>query len=220
MKIRLVYEGDLFSNQTGSNHRPSRLTIDQHKQKIRREIHHQLKRAFTELPALKSFSYCPGCKTNHNFGMGDDNTHKTEDLQQCISREIGDRAKVGKFYFCPLVNDKLGLECSLDILIMRHGTRRGVYEAGDLDNRVKTLIDGLTMPNLSQVQDDEPNNDEEPFFTLMSDDNIISGLRVEADLLHKISSGQDGEKNISKVLAIITVEIKPSVPNSMNIAFV
>jgi hypothetical protein len=37
--------------------------------------------------------------------------------------------------------------CSLQILFLRHDPPGSVIHAGDLDNRVKTLIDALRMPN-------------------------------------------------------------------------
>src|SRR5471030_2477981 len=54
------------------------------------------------------------------------------------------------YRFVPLATKALTLHCSLDILLLRP-EGPGVIYAGDLDNRLKTLIDGLRMPSELEV---------------------------------------------------------------------
>jgi hypothetical protein len=58
-----------------------------------------------------------------------------------------------------------------------------VTRAGDIDNRLKTLLDSLRMPhNRSEIPADYvAGPDEEPFFCLLEDDNLISSLSVTSD---------------------------------------
>ena len=49
--------------------------------------------------------------------------------------------------FVPLVSKAGGFTCSLDILFLRRDDPEGPIESGgDIDNRLKVLLDGLRMP--------------------------------------------------------------------------
>src|SRR5665213_757384 len=56
-----------------------------------------------------------------------------------------DYARCG-FRFVPLVRKKNGFTYGLDILFLRRGHPGELIVSGDLDNRLKTLIDGLKVP--------------------------------------------------------------------------
>jgi hypothetical protein len=49
-------------------------------------------------------------------------------------------------WFRPLVRETFALHCGLKILFLRKEPPGKVYQGGDLDGRMKTLIDALTMP--------------------------------------------------------------------------
>ena len=52
--------------------------------------------------------------------------------------------------------------------------------AGDLDNRIKTLVDGLTRPaNSQQLQGYVPPSNFGPTYCLLDDDGLVQGLSVE-----------------------------------------
>jgi hypothetical protein len=57
--------------------------------------------------------------------------------------------------------------------------------AGDLDNRLKPLFDSLRVPqHLHELPDDgEPGEDEEPFFSLLEDDALVTRISVTTDRL-------------------------------------
>jgi hypothetical protein len=88
------------------------------------------------------------------------------------------------FEFAPLVHSKLHLVADLDITMLVPGPpgqiiRRG----GDIDNRLKTLLDSFTMPDQNQTPDGSPDTGETPFFCLLEDDKLITGLGVKTDRL-------------------------------------
>lgn len=89
---------------------------------------------------------------------------------------------------------------------------------GDLDNRVKSLIDGLRKPNgkneLSEHQ--SPKQEEDPFFMLLQDDKLITDLQVETDVL-LAPLDRDEPKNL--VHAVVSVEIKPYDIGVFNLSF-
>jgi len=58
-------------------------------------------------------------------------------------------------------------------------------QGGDIDNRLKTLFDSLTMPrHLNQLPSGVfPTPDETPFFSLLEDDNLVTSVTVHYDQL-------------------------------------
>ena len=56
---------------------------------------------------------------------------------------------------------------------------------GDLDNRLKSLFDGLRMPSgVSELPDNaQPGPNEPPFFCLLQDDALVTGFSVVTDRL-------------------------------------
>jgi hypothetical protein len=232
MKFRIVYEGQLFSSQPKENDKLSakEIGITNHKHQIRQQINGQLKNLFKKHPVLSAFKYCPKCGLNHAFktkGGVQIGTHKEFNLTETILENTlikHENLKLGSenYAFCPLVSSALNLRCSLDILLLRLDQVAGVYKSGDLDNRLKTLIDGLTMPSSKdQIPGTEhaPTKMMDPFYTILADDNIIDSLKVETDTLYKVW-GPNEKHDPSWVTAIITVEVKPTNPNAINISFV
>ena len=101
--------------------------------------------------------------------------------------------EVGPFRFAPLVTDKLSTLAKLDVLLLRpeppgHLFRHG----GDIDNRVKTLVDALRMPSLQELPDgDAPRDGEDPFFCLLKDDALVTRLAVDTDTLLDAENSTD-----------------------------
>jgi hypothetical protein len=101
----------------------------------------------------------------------------------------------------------------------------GVYSKGDLDNRIKTLIDALQIPIDSRgLPMGGPSKDEQPyFFALFDDDNIISHLSVETDYLLGEVTKQDVNgapipRSELDVRAMLTITLQPYSP--MNTAVI
>ena len=80
---------------------------------------------------------------------------------------------VGKFTFLPLVTQRLNLIAALQIHFLRRQEPRAIVSTGgDIDNRIKTLLDALRVPsNVSELlPNDSPNTDEYPFYCLLEDE--------------------------------------------------
>lgn len=163
--FRLVYQGNLLAS---GNRKPR----SPHKQQIRRYFHKQLKRLWELNPALQSLS---GMKmgTKGSFVQVDPK-HEVSFLSQ-----TADRYKVGDKCCVPIVTKALRLNCSLDILLLRRTEPNRIYSQGDLDGKIKTLMDSLKMPG----ENDNKEGDENPLFCLVEDDQLITELRLAGDLL-------------------------------------
>jgi hypothetical protein len=97
-----------------------------------------------------------------------------DDHQQCGGR------------FIPLVSNLGGFACSLDILFLRRDNPGNMIRSGgDIDNRIKVLLDGLRMPENDAELGGIPidSQAENPFFCLLEDDNLITKLSVTTDRL-------------------------------------
>jgi hypothetical protein len=74
----------------------------------------------------------------------------------------------------------------LDILFLRpEASGQIIQTGGDIDNRLKTLFDGLRRPMLANEisKNDFPFPEETPFHCLLSDDALISKVTVATDQL-------------------------------------
>lgn len=94
--------------------------------------------------------------------------------------------KVGPYRFVPLVNSSLFLICELHIFLLKPEEAGSIVtQAGDIDNRLKTLFDALRVPkNEGELpKDSKPEKDEDPFFCLLEDDALITNIAVETERL-------------------------------------
>jgi hypothetical protein len=88
-----------------------------------------------------------------------------------------------------------------------------VYQGGDLDGRIKTLIDALAMPqHLEQVFPEEETLD--PIFCLMEDDSLVSGVAIESE---RLLAAQDDRRDYARVL--ISVDVRVREARSYNLPF-
>jgi hypothetical protein len=88
--------------------------------------------------------------------------------------------------FAPLITQKNNLACELSVTFLRQqppGQLLG--EGGDIDNRLKTLLDALRKPNTAEAQqaqiDARP--DDDPIHCLLQDDALVTKVSVETDRL-------------------------------------
>ncbi|MCP4184309.1 MAG: hypothetical protein GY761_13505 [Hyphomicrobiales bacterium] len=88
--------------------------------------------------------------------------------------------------FVPLVSQDLDLLCSIDILMLRPQNPGNILKSGDLDGRLKTLFDALSIPDANQgyIERNAPNH-QKPMFVLLEDDRLITKASVETDQLLK-----------------------------------
>ena len=114
------------------------------------------------------------------------------------------RRELSQFVFLPLVGQAVGLVAELDILFLRpQAPGYLVQHGGDIDNRIKTLLDALRIPLAADELPlgDAPRPDEEPFCALLEDDALITRLAITTDQL--LLPAQPGE-----VLLVIHVTTK------------
>lgn len=145
-----------------------------HKQEIRRVFHKQLKILWGQQPLASYARYL-----SEDRAEGDISVIK----------------KVKEFRFAPLVTKELLLVAHLDVSILRPEEPGSIVtQGGDIDNRLKTLLDSLRMPrNPSELpKNDKPGDSEDPFFILLEDDNLITRISVRTDrLLEPVHDSSD-----------------------------
>ena len=174
MEFRLIYRGILKGKGNAKQ-----------KQQIRRVLHPQLLELWNQPPLTDFHSALPG-------GV-------TAPSENPFAR------KVGLFTFRPLVNSEYAVIAKLDITFLRPEPPGVlVSNSGDIDNRIKTLLDALRMPHNSDEMPtgDTPKDNEDPFCVLLHDDSLITHLSITTDRL--LESGIDPQE----VLLIIKVKIK------------
>lgn len=204
MKFTLTYDGALPS----SGNKPK----NDAKWAIRRHFHPQLVDLWAHHPALanveqnRHFPKDGGASLHqvHHLHPGPIRVPKgtvrppKEILDLCESIE-----KHGS-QFRPLVRESYALHCGLRVLFLRKEHPGKVYQGGDIDGRIKTLLDALTMPqHKEQVLSDPaaPN----PIYCLLEEDALVSGLNVESE---RLLTGQDHDKNFARLIIEVDVRVR------------
>lgn len=152
------------------------------KQALRRHFHVQLRNLWHQLPL----------KEMHKF------------LDEAPGSNTSIIKPVNSFKFVPVVTEKLNLIAELKITFLRPESPGSlITKTGDIDNRLKTLLDALKIPEPTALpKDDQPTASEHPFFCLLEDDCLITRVSVETDrLLDKCGSS-------SEVVLLIQVTTK------------
>lgn len=220
MRFRLVYQGELKSNQRDPlSKQPDRLA--EHKQAIRKIFHRQLKHLWETNWFLSTHQIYPdefgmNRSAADNIARWGSSRNQMVPLRDAVSQKYREYG----YHFVPLVQEDWRLMCSLDILFLRHDPPGSVIHAGDLDNRVKTLIDALRKPgNATELRGNEtPAVGEEPFFCLLEDDKLVTGLVVESDRFLVPPNGKSDEDR-RQVHIVITVDVRPYDVTTFNLSF-
>lgn len=153
-----------------------------HKQQLRRAFHAQLNNLWQLEPLA-------GCREYLN-SAGD----------ICLLENIGG------FTFAPLISRKLCLAANVRITLLRpEEPCRIIQQSGDIDNRLKTLFDALSVPShANQIPaGDAPRADESPFYCLLQDDQLITGVAVTSE---RLLTGQHA--SATEVVLLIHVKTK------------
>lgn len=204
MEFYLTYQGDLP---------PQKFKQRQDVESRMREIKAKIRSAFH--PQIKNFWQAQVQKWGKGRGQMFTATYTEKSLSfwdhyaeqnKMVSR--GDHIH----RYCPLVSEQTYFGCSLEILFLRRDGPRGedliggVTYGGDLDDRIKVLLDALRKPMQPQEVPDEPQTSEEnPCFVLLQDDRYIDHLSVTAGkLLAPLARGG----NETDVLVVIHVQAR------------
>ena len=184
MEFRLIYEGPLRGQGAKSTH----------KWEIRRALHPQLQRLWQLRPlsdaaaTLLAWPPRPGAPSVI--------------------------VEKGGLLFAPLVTQRLNLYVELSVLLFRQQPRGTlISDGGDIDNRLKTLLDGLRVPHGSMEgrtllpADPDPN----PFYCLLKADSLVTKVSVESEQLLRPARPDE-------VVAIISVHVKKTVLSHANMS--
>lgn len=177
MRFHLVYSGQLPA--AGNNPKPADVL------RIRRELSGQLHHLWQTHPALRVLIQT-GVKwtgPNQTTLMGVNptprqmaNSFPEEYTDLCGAIRVGDKT------YLPLVRESLHLSCELDILFLRQQEPGAlISQGGDIDNRIKTLLDALRLPELDEQSRSPP--EEAELWCLMQSDTLVSRLDVDTDRL-------------------------------------
>jgi hypothetical protein len=93
---------------------------------------------------------------------------------------------VGAFEFVPLISAKLTHVAELHITFLTPEEPGSlITQGGDLDNRLKTLLDALRCPkNLGELPTNQaPADGQTPFLCLLEDDALVSAVSITTDRL-------------------------------------
>ena len=224
MKFRLTYEGELRPtgrDPLGEQENP----LAPHKHAVRRVFHKQLQHLWKTDLFLSRYRIKPD---NPNIG---EQPHAAADSMyamwsppeseaQPLVHVVAARHKKFGYQFVPLVTRYFHLLCSIHVLFLRHDVPGSAIQAGDIDNRIKTLIDALRLPN-NQTElvgsDSKPCQGETTFFCLLEDDNLVSGFSVETDTLLNPPRQDNGGRDVK---VVVTVELRPYFATTFNLSFV
>lgn len=185
MEFRLTYRGPLTASRRG---------VAAEKHALRLHFDPQLRELWERLP-LKRF--VEGRDKSALRGLL---PSKGELHPDAAAHEIGGRT------FVPLVCGAAYLFAELSILLLRPGAPGDITtHGGDLDNRLKNLIDGLRSPqNAPEIPENAKFPSDGRLYTVLEDDKLITKLSVETDRL--LGSAPNGE-----VEAVIHVRVRPIV---------
>jgi hypothetical protein len=156
MEFTLHYRGPLKA-ATGRNKRKD------HKHDLRRHFHKQLKELW-KLPQLSEF--------RDSLIVPEPDAVETRTLLR----------RVGQYNFAPLIGSYFHLVASLELVMLRAEPEGRIFvRSGDIDNRLKTLLDALKVPNDEAALPDNvsPSSAESPFFCLLEDDSLVTNVDIQ-----------------------------------------
>ena len=190
VEFRLMYQGILTANGDVAD-----------KFAIRRQIHPQLRNLCSENPMLRSQLIAWG---SHEAQQTLADSYTAEAAFSFGVQRLADTHLNG-FRFIPLSRKEWHLRCSLDVLFLRREKPGKVFMRGDIDNRFKTLFDVLQMPIQGQdVGSESPGPDEDPFFVLLQEDDLIADVSLTTDRLLDVPA----EHRYSRDYSVLLIDVK------------
>lgn len=219
MQFRLIYEGPLRPSQRDPIDQQVNPLAD-HKHQIRRVFHTQLKHLWATDKFLSSHKMSKQLSRAQRPIADDAAYWGSEEEYVPMWEVLANQNRRFDYRFVPLVTDYASLLCSLDVLFLRRDNPGSVIQSGDIDNRLKTLIDALHMPvNTPELAGNEtPRENEDPFYVLLEDDKQVSHLSVETDrLLDPPKADRNEDRHMAHV--VITVTLRPYYVTMFNLSF-
>jgi hypothetical protein len=208
MKFTLRYDGDLPSNG-----RPAQ------KWAIRNQIHTQLAELWRIDPTLQEVQH--KCHASTVGYLQYEIHHSVPEFRPAYEPDpkgnsvwLLEPIVRGDRQCLPLVRTTLALKCALRIAYLRKDDPGYVYQAGDLDNRLKTFFDALQVPNPDQM-DGAPSLDKipNPMYCLLEDDKLITGFEIESHQL--LARAPQSKNDVSIIVQVDVRVVRPRVYNQM-----
>lgn len=171
MRITLTHKGEI----PGNKRPPEKIDA------IRQDFHRQLSKLWgrNQLAILKTW-------LDSNFAAG------APDF----------RRVVGTYVYLPVVSEAIHTHARLTITLLAGvDVHRPAFANGDIDNRVKSLIDALAAPSqATQIPSSAP---AVGTICLLSDDSLVDGLTIQTGPLLE-------ENDPAVTLAIVVADVIPA----------
>lgn len=212
MRFFLVYRGDLKSTQRrGGDRREDRIAI-------RKQIVPQMQELWNTSVSLKNLTHdaiVSNVDVGSHFSMGkspfQEWRNEARQIDAPLQTGFVDLSEVvtrnGK-QFRPLVRRSLDLTCSMNVLFLRGGDPGRVRNhEGDIDNRLKTFIDALGMPEEgSTLEGDEHEGINLPVY---ESDALVRGLEISTERLLLPDTEQKHEVHIIAEIVVHVERVGP-----------
>jgi hypothetical protein len=146
MKFTLTYDGPLPS----SGNKPK----NEDKWRIRKELHPQLTDLWDNHPALREVECSRHFPKTGGASLTQGHHQHPGPVFPAVQMIPGGRGEIldlcepiGKHgaWFRPLVRESYALHCGLKILFLRKEPPGKVYQGGDIDGRIKTIVDASSV---------------------------------------------------------------------------
>jgi hypothetical protein len=212
MEFRLVYDGPLKASS-----RNEKRIWEKHE--IRKQFHPQLAVLWEKHPMLY-YMKTHIIPENSTLELMRKESGYFADPDVTIMETFARRFSRCGFRFVPLVNKEYSLVCGLDILFLRRESPGDLLRTGgDIDNRIKTLFDALRVPldGTELPPNCAPEVDQDPFFTLLQDDALVTDLKVTTDRLLRPKRNDEDETN---VVLVVHVRVKGSKATDYNLPLI
>jgi hypothetical protein len=213
MKFTLTYDGELPATTKGNNRTAEKWAI-------RKALHPQLQELWDSSDILKSAHKNRLIPTKSSFMILEEHHSVPSSQGQLAGASLGTERLdlcapilVKSRKFIPLVRDTFALRCALRIKFLRKEEPGAlIYQGGDMDNRLKTLFDALSVPDGQQLIEDSDAPD--PMQCLLENDRLITGLAVDTEKLLTRPNA-----SIHEVRLIIDVDVRVIHARSYNMVF-
>lgn len=175
MRFHLVYRGKLPAS--GNKSKLKDVT------RIRREFSPQIKLLWETHPSLMVLLETGARpRANQMLLQNGQSARQQAILRPRMAEDLLAPIPVGSKQYIPLVRKSLDLGCELSVMFLRQeAPGQVVTQGGDLDGRMKLLLDALRMPQLDEQNVCPPEEDE--LYCLMQDDALVSRLDIDTDRL-------------------------------------
>ncbi len=135
------------------------------KHQIRQQLHPQLKAIWDAHPLLKQ---------------------KRDEVGSLLNTEklAADR-RIPPWRFVPLVTEELQVACEIEFLLLRRDHPGSSIWSGDPDNRVKTIIDALEVPDINSgyAADIPLDASFNPLYCLVANDRLVTSVSIKTGQL-------------------------------------